>query len=739
MKTKTPANTQKRPAKAEAKVSKSKKNKKNTRLTTTKEIVEGKYSTNKGSNTTTNNIAASATSVVEIPVIIDNEAVAAASRACVNYALQRGWNSNEATPAWYYALVRLNYILSAYCSGDQQGNWGSLPRCIVQLGNLLKPKKNLPYYGGKISYNFVQIDPVTGFQYLSGPPSNNAYSTYGVYGIHEPSTGAPTIVPPPGGWPGIGPVTDQALQSMFAYCQSHARNAKEAAFWENIPSNTELPDWSQDPSAYAYVANVDGSVSQSTGGYATIVRSEIPCHRPLFAGFAFNSSGVEWARYPGWQHPFAGDILSNMGLYFSQTVRGRALRMKRAPVYKTIDVEEFIDVLAQYVTELLTKASSDPLLQGNQSQIQICSLNYYQLRYMLRYDLMYMFANTQPFVSRLFPQVTSPGHFDFCALQAAAGLFSTTASGARYPQFLIENMRSLTLRVMYNAKGGVSNPVIYVPVLSAPSGSQPNWKDYIYSTFDGTVTTHQAFPDPNGFGNPSIIDGSLGSAQVSMSDSELVSLFANVWNEWLNQLTTYSCPLGNLSTDAGPISLLTTSQQVAGPFLRKELAKQDSKSKLTVGEMARQKLRKASNVPPVWEEIGVVSITSFSPILDSVTPVLYAFIIPVAYLTEANSDPDTHRIGTEQGRTKEMSRITQIGQWGGNFTYSTLGRKHKTFVDYMVKAREAEKSTMEELFMEAEKYGFGGILSNLIGSFAKSILPKEAAGVVDTIADMVPI
>lgn len=702
--------------------------------TSTQEVVNSKYSTNKGVNTTTNNIASVATDVVEVAVPINIEAISACSRAFVNYALSKGWSANSqlGANAWYLALVQLNRIFVSYCSGTVDSTMVELPACVVKLGNLLKPKKNLPYYGGRLALSWDGVVPSNDYIYPSGPSTNTVSAQYGNYGPPDPNSNYPTLIAPVTTTDPV--VLATALQSMFDYCQSAS---SQKAFWQNVPATKEYANWANDPSAFAIVLPIDGDVREGAGGFSTVVRSELPCFRPMFAGFALNTSNLVFGRFPGKQYSYSGDVLSNIGMYVTQTVVGPQLKMKRPPTYKAVDFEEICDVLCQYLCQLMERAVNDPINVGGTVNIGNCSLNYYELRYMLRNDLYYMFNRTQPFVSRIYPQETSNLLFNYAPLQAGIGTVATQSSGAQYPSYLIENIRSLTLRMLFNAREEGKNPVIYYPVLVSSSGNRPSWKDYTYPIYENGVVidNRNVFADPGNFSNPSVLDGKLGNTYVSLTDIEALQLYATGFNKWMNSLSTYSCALAQPSIDAGIISLVTTSLLQASQVETRNVPQ----TKPTVGDIARKRHRAVMSIPPSWNSLSGLAVTSFDPILEALVPILNAFVLPTSYVNlTGNTDAATHSVQTEQGRTKEMSRITELDQAGQNLTANNIGQRHALFASYMVKARESKESNFDTVFRRAVEAGKGGILGSIIGGIAKSFLPAEAHGIVDTIASFTP-
>jgi len=740
-----------KPAKQRNNKPKPKQHVKTAQSLTTQSIVESPYNlaSTYAENASNNNTVPNAANNISLTVPANPYSIQKASQAFVNFALSRGWNSQSTygSGQWYFALLAIQRILSAYMTGSSEMP-GKLPHCLVVLGNYLAPKTDLPLWGGKISYAWSGAGgfPETNISY--GCSSNTGTQLYGVYGTTTvPNTPCFQILPITT-VPGVE-TQDQALMDMWAFCQSSAKTPYERYLWRLVNSNTIYSRYSNDSSAFAYSDRVDGGAgSGAPGGFAVSLRHELPIQTPLFSVFAYSGdTSDKFARFPEHQRRFSGDALSNIGFYISGLIKEDALHMKTAPVFKFVNFESFSDVLAQYYSEVCKRAANDSQILASPAPASLIQsqLEFVDMRYALRNDLMYMFSKTQPFVTGIFPQDTTDVNTNWSPLAAGFGQQAYRATDNVYPVFLVENARMMTYRVSYTGRGGKRNPQLYIPVLGMASGQIPVWKEYTYGAADNPSADY-TFSTPV-IADISMLDGSVGSSFADLVNIDYLNSIASRTTEWLTGLSAFTQSLTKMGVDAGPgMDLISKTLTVFNPndigaksiTVPRDLKREKSKDKEDKVALKFQKMRKTVATPEVWNSQIEGIFTSSRPFLNACLSVYNNFIMPSMPIVRTLTDAETHLLATEQMRTRETHKLTQLNYSGSQGNVSTLGSRQQRFAVSMTHARNAELSELEISVQEAIKHGEGGIFSSLIGSAIKALVP-ESAPIVDTIAGLVPI
>jgi len=378
---------------------------------------------------------------------VNPQTVAGVCAAYVSYAFQSGYmaetvNSNNP----YFALNYMLGILQSYMQGS--ANLGlSLPIWFLRLCQAVQPK-DITMQQGTVKYAWALSPGIVAQTGLSvGPPSYDYIWGPWLPGDTAAGTDEFGVCMEPASYtPELGASAWSELTQFMAKGTKRGIN-------EMVAAVTETP-YLKDVSAFSVNFVNTGGGQNGVGGFGTTVSLEVPIRHPVLGSFytpQYNQPAVE-NRYPVFDNAFSGDSFF-LGGFLSAIGEVQDMGTKIAPRFHCVDFNEFLDVLGQWICQLITAYTQDPefsLTQGVNSTppVLTCPCSFQEVALLLRATMMEAFKDTQPAVQSLFPALPqSNTDVQFTPFLAASNSCAgITTSGMLLPEGLVENIRSLTMR-----------------------------------------------------------------------------------------------------------------------------------------------------------------------------------------------------------------------------------------------------------------------------------------------------
>jgi len=692
----------------------------------------------------------------------------------VTLALQKGFSAVCTDPAFPFYAAQYGWgIMNAYATGNAP-QLSQIPYWMLCLCQALAPS-NVPFQQGTIAYSWA-IDTA------SAPGSSEVpigYEPYGYLWNANQPTSPPNFVD-------NFPVSQEVDDSLYtdslgaaAFSQVIQFMAKESmggagSVSRLVPTSLKT-GYETNVSSFSVNASAEGNGWAGIGGFVDQAQLEVPIFNPLFAVFSPNIIGNQTDRFFNLTTAAAGDS-AFLGGALAELFTEQTWSMKRYPKFHAVDFLEFGDVLANWVSSILSALTNDPQTQTSQVEgVDLsafnCPLTLQEVLLLLRNVIMSAFKDTQPLVQALYPrQPASATAVEFVPYVASATTCALNAGGMLLPQLFIENIRALVARhVAMGVRGKGSNAnqkqtsgadvQWWIPVLGQYQGYQLNTTDYTYTN----ATTGIVYPsfsvnaltkvrkDPktktevreNMIEVPiSLIDGNTTSSSSTVyayiNDPGQLKILETLWNDWImtTGVQNFSSPLGVLGTELG-ISVLTSiamtrhwvpsSLDVHG---RRLAARDDG----VIDARVEKKLKRAINT--VYAQQDVVADSSQSVILSAAYEgLLNVWILPV---NKATFDVTNISDSTAFPRWQSIMNEPFSATYSAGLTGQLMSMQHASYASRMTRTRDGPPSDTDKLLTDLAATGRGGILSGLAASFISSIFPA-ASGIANTVAGMLPV
>lgn len=520
---------------------------------------------------------------------------------------------------------------------------------------------------------------------------------------------------------------------------------------------------------YAY-NGLNAAISTANGFYKDI-ELEVPIFQPNLAQFAPYGSDV---RVPRYLAPGAGDACLVYGLQMLPYSGG--VFNPAPPIYKFIDFENIYDVLCIWAARA-KEAMLSSLDEGYNTNQYTNTFTFtaQDFRIVLRQALMAFFGTgwlTQ-FIGPV--DINSGNYFQafFCngSTYGAAPFLEMVM-----PALIVENLAALKRRVIrcgklnYNYIPVLGRWVLDVPAsynFNVPTGVEENQPVLTPTALFAAIPQ-----DPI-----ELIDGHSNDPQfVNLNGSYYQNVLAD-WNSFVNAANAVSIDSKALAASQGPAGLhaLTVTRAVnsldQNPSLPVKEVSFVPDSRIPVKQTSKKDIKNAKQAPPppprvpliakrvrnyqkaTSTEVGVGAIpaatssmidtTSFSgvaPFQSESFALLQQLILPSIRFDIEASPP---MVGPKyQTETLEYNLVSlnvpnQSRVAGGT---ASLLQSWQTLAGYCLKGFAGTGTNEYARIMALlSDEGHAGFLSSILGGIAKTVLPSELHGVVDTVADIVPI
>jgi len=547
-----------------------------------------------------------------------------------------------------------------------------------------------------------------------------------------------------------------------------ARNFKGLGVVDNVVKNSRLAN-SVSAFARCYVYNgLYPSNGLNASGCYKDIELEVPIYNPIMAQFAPYGSD---SRVPRYLSIGTGDACAVFGLPMHQ--RWGGYQNAGHVIYKFIDFEDIYSVLGLWAAKCKESLQSNTDAGYNSNlYCQPFTFTQQDFRVMLRQALLAFFAEGY------WTQFTGP------IINESANWFQPFyVTGNTYPnssflrmmlpQLLQENLAALKYRVIESANSKYRTVV--VPVLGRYVADTPSVIQYSLITFSGE-TEPTTTPTPL-FNNLvqnviQLTDGTSAGGFVNLNGTYYDKVMNN-WNQFVTAAQRVSTETVNLTCDNGPVGLraLTMTRAVA-PIngsasklvfepdklqLDERFSRRDSKGKLNlsvppapilladvdkyvVNSPNRKNNTNVKAIIPssamLLQPLLISSITSFS---QTEYGLIQNLILPTIRFDETSlqilTAPKYQTEVLEFNSNQILGEGTEISTPNG---WSSLLEVWETYATMMIKGAGGTESQYASIMRLLGDNGHAGFLSSILGGLAKTILPPEAHGIIDGIADAVP-
>jgi len=512
----------------------------------------------------------------------------------------------------------------------------------------------------------------------------------------------------------------------------------------------------KDVSAFARSYVYNGLQPSQAGGYYKDIENEVGITAPMMSSFCLYSSDSRDIRVPTKLHAYAGDAAFAFGAPLHPTFV--SYFNKRSPTFKCIDFEW----VCGYFTQLLTLAIPKAVALGNWTAGETLEMTFQDFRIMLRQALLNVF-DTQYMTQFTGPLAFGNGDNGFVPFQVnghcyGSQVFSTMA----VPTLIRENLNALKARSIRikRPEGSKINVLTYYPILGRYVTDIPAEPQYEI----GSTAYPLFWSVPQS--NINLVDGSIAANDYVNLNGTHYQTCLSVWNAAIGKLKAVLQQTTSLAGDQGPLGLgalfytavvsaggnpslkiKAPSKLLKSPYLAniknvypteddKKIKSSDrSDSKKNIEKCDSKKNVKA--LPPasiisetqLFTTSGVPPPTEMQALLDSL-------IVPVVRL-DPNGNDDQLTLQMYQIETKEClsSKYEANPNYAGGAVWSRISKLAEYCITGVGHDSAGEYAAIVD---QLSKHNDAGMLSGLLGGLAKSFLPPDAHGIVDTVADLLP-
>lgn len=659
------------------------------------------------------------------------------------YSLKRGLGTQLGYQQLYFAYV---YMVQTFLT-TARGTFPSLqqaPRWFWAICEALKPKE-LKFKTGSVNFWWQPDQPNVfvsaykkdfgGFTGVLGVPSALPGDTV---------NGFPKVLDP-------GPYTEDAgssaIQLVFD-CFPESYITEKVSFEES---------WlGRDVSAFAWSYAEWGMMASGPGGLATTLFCEKKILAPIFAKFALYQANGIWRGAQELRKGAGSPMyIAPRSIEFSSM---RDYANKQSPIFKIYDFDEFFEQLA------LTLAGALQIQSAIVGETAVaCPLSPLRVQILLRQAMIQVFSNHMA----MDIIVAGSGSLPWAPFVVAVNGVSQTleaVGGMLLPTLFTESIRACGRKTaaLGTGKGVKKRGVAIqdeVPILGRYSS--PQLGNYFFQPPLPAPVVPVFTPDllevPI-----SLVDGGVPLALpvdwVSFDGAEIIAI-CNVWNSWIQGLSSFLSPLCTIGAEKGidvlcslPLtdhtSLQDDEEQLAGngfpvvgaksPVVTQVLAAQSSKSSSPVlagkDGMPPRKMSVEKNLGTTVKRLGVsdpppppesefyttvkmVQTTSMFPLHDPVWKYGKHFIHPTA-IGNVN---DEQAVPFQQSLAVEPYKISYSSFVGSNTAMMSLYDKHLNASKLDIRSRLAPATEMAEEFMELAKQGRGGLFTGIAGAIGNML------------------
>lgn len=515
--------------------------------------------------------------------------------------------------------------------------------------------------------------------------------------------------------------------------------------------------------ARAYVYNGLQPNAQSAAGYYKDVELEVPITDPNLAQFAYYGQDDRVPLYLGIT---TGDASSTFALPLDPTYR---YNNKGRAIYKNLDFETICDTLCAWAAKCKEAMVANVDVGYNSNPYSIpFAFSYQDFRVMLRQALM-AFFRTAYFTQFTGPYDTASGNY-FMPFYTMGGTWGNPKFlSMLLPELIAENLNALKMRSIVIG----NRNYIYVPVLGRYLEDTPAEWTYVLTEIPTggvnlpvitTVNLFSVLPQTA----INLINGESSGNYINLNGQYYMNIM-NDWNSFVNAASKVSTAIKGLSGDMGAKGLLalsatkivdavqaTTKQCVdlvtlrcPQPLLTKENSKKaipplpprQLEAHKRVKNFQRSAKNELGTVPPATSsELSLVSVTSATFHTEEEAAFYQNIILPTIRLsiTGGGNLLTFPKYQMEVMETFSLQYNPEGGSVVGGSVSSEL-QLAMTLAGWCIQGGAGQVNSYARMMAMLTDTGHAGFLSGILGGLAKSILPPEMHGIIDTVSDLVPI
>jgi len=336
----------------------------------------------------------------------------------------------------------------------------------------------------------------------------------------------------------------------------------------------------------------------------------------------------------------------------------------------------------------------------------------------------------------------------FAPFQVSGGTYGNPEfSTMLVPQMLKENINALKARSIRNSVRCKSkiNVMTYIPVLGLYVRDTPVAPQYTTS-----AGTFPLFDPPGPQQTINLIDGSIDpNTYVNLNGSYYQTKLSD-YNFTISEFNQVLSKTSSICGDSGPPGLgclYYTSVQKEAELSERLVAPKANYSKYvsTISNIPKAIVKTSSQknvkMPEVIPPASLVTLTqNYTTTAFPVGAELQAFmdtiIVPTIRL-DPSGTADQMSLQMYQIETREAvsTKYNESTNTAGGGTYSRLGKYAQLNITGVGHDSAGEYDSIMNSLVQHNQAGF---LSGILGGLAKTILPADMHGIVDTISDIVP-
>jgi len=647
--------------------------------------------------------------------------------------------------AMYYAFVYMVKALEGAVN-DSEPLMTVAPLWFVILYQALLPR-SARFKTGTAAYKF-EVATNGPYPFGADPPAQIPWTDSSVsYVFGSPDGGGADI----NGYIVLalaGGYTTALGQTAYEKLVQYFANQGTFPMWKEV-SLTEKIGMEYDLSAYAACAAEQGGAVGSSASYVDELFSEVFISSPILSVF----SAYEEQLYRTFSE---AKMYGGGGCYtggrIQQLAKVSEIRNKIRPVFKKIDFNEYFEVLALWLANVLMFASGNTTQEDTAVPL-ICPLTVQDFRILLRQAILSTTMEAQSMCQDLryfeeddfYPFIVSSGT---CAKQLANTMI--------LPIPVAENVRA-SIRRTFRAKdktgANMGQIIDYIPVWGMWASDVPNITNYTYTTPLGTFPVFRTDPAEIPI---NLLDGSAmpppagPQMWLDLNGPELVTN-VTLWNSFVSSLSANSITLTPIGSEKGisALQVLTLSfvminiPPATPPILPVSQADILAKKRLSVDKPKRFGKTKTLFKTTVGAGVGAANASPYEGwctnfvcsnqrlVSSAWSECQQYWILPAVRTTGEPSQ--TANYSSYQSEVIEPNFFF-IGSFGNSNgvpnpdLFTPTYNRHIQYAANMSKPVAGTPNVWEEYLSAAAVQGRGSFLGKLAGSFVGSLVGQAELG-----------
>lgn len=648
-------------------------------------------------------------------VTLTNGVVALAAFGIIASSIQIGFQNVVSDPSHVYHVFVYAAKVLTNALKETSPLVQIVPQFLKEIIDILGVKR-VPIHSGYAAYSwFADFDPNALLPTIPfGPGSTRSVNMWIPQGTFINGLIPVLMIP--------NPYTDASGELAWTALMDFMGERVSASHWKLVSSNLANKH-EGDASAFSAGIPILGNNNFLSGGYSRLVYSEVPIKTPPWAVFTTSGIAFDGVRNAYEAARSTGDALFLCSQYATDFANRKCATGKNVPKIVNIDFNQWLNVICLWMSLVAQAAVNDP--QNIEAAFAVdyfqCKLTFQEFQFLLRNVFMLLFQDTGVMVQSYLMDDGFSSANSFQPFVCGVGTCPTETGGNGFmlPQDFVENMRCSTYTI-HNEDGTTFMPVI--GVYADDVMEETNYGYFIgevfYPLFSPAETANKVVrivKCKNGKEEKieefvaetpiNITNGQYAGGFVAMNAPSALQVYENIYAAWLVVVKPFVSKLSIVGRDAGITVLKVVSQTDIISYLV-----EDDKVVLPI---MPSRLAKMYALPPtIYSQRVRQALISFEPFLvDPLEKVNDCWVRPQVILVltnpHASNVTNLQKIQSVLAETNLITYEPGIGQ-------ATLQDMAFKYALRNVKARNGDTTVIEDLLLEYEKWGRGGILSALI-------------------------